>query len=126
MSGVAPHDTFEVKCKNTAINSIAEVKYLGVKINETLSGKGIINTVLKKCNGRIKFLYRQARSFPTTLKKTLCQSLVQSHVDYAISSWYAAMSQKAKTKLQILQNKMVRFILDWDQEHTLQLNTCLI
>ncbi len=45
-------------------------------------------------------------------KKTLCQSLVQSHLDYAISSWYAAMTQKAKTKLQIIQNKMTRFILD--------------
>ncbi len=49
---------------------------------------------------------------PNGTKKTLCQSLVQSHIDYVISSWYAAMSQKAKTKLQFIQNKMVRFILD--------------
>ncbi len=72
---------FEVECKNTAINSSTEVKYLGVKIDGTLSGKGIIDTIVKKCNGRIDFLYRQARCFPTTLNKTLCQSLVQSHVD---------------------------------------------
>ncbi len=88
------------------------MKYLGVKIDETLSGKGIIDTILKKCNGRIEFLYRQARCFPTALKKTLCQSLVQSHVDYAISSWYTAMSKAAKNKLQIIQNKIIRFILD--------------
>ncbi len=89
------------------------MKYLGVKIDETLSGKDIIDTILKKCNGRIKFLYRQARCFLTALKRTLCQSLVQSHIDYyAISSWYAAMSQKAKTKLQIIQSNMIRFILD--------------
>ncbi len=88
------------------------MKYLGVKIDETLSGKGIIDTILKKCNGRIKFLYRQARCFQTALKKTLCQSLVQGNIYYAISSWYAAMSQKAKNKLHIIQNKMVRFILD--------------
>ncbi len=43
---------FEVKCKNTTINSNTEVKYLGVKIDETLSGRGIIDTILKKCNGR--------------------------------------------------------------------------
>ncbi len=49
---------------------------------------------------------------PNGTKKTLCQSLVQSHVDYAISSWYTAMSKKAKNKLQIIQNKMIRFILD--------------
>ncbi len=88
------------------------MKYLGIKIDETLSGNGILDTVLKKCNGRIKFLYRQAKCFPTALKKTLCQSLVQSHLDYAISSGYPALSQKAKNKLQIIQNKMTRFILD--------------
>ncbi len=97
---------------NTEINSSTEVKYLGVKIDESLSGKAIIDTILKKCNGRIKFLYRQARCFPTALKKTLCRLLVQSHVGYAISSWYNAMSQKAKKKLQIIQNKIFRLILD--------------
>ncbi len=61
----------EVKCGNTVINSTTEVKYLGVKIDETLSSKGIIDTVLKKCNGRMKFLYRQARCFSTALKKRL-------------------------------------------------------
>ncbi len=103
---------FSVKCKKTTINSTTEVKYLGVKIDEILSGKGIINTILKKCNGRIKVLYKQARCFPTALKKNLCQSFVQSHIDYSISSWYAAMSQKAKTKLQIIQNKIIKFILE--------------
>ncbi len=51
-----------------------------------------------------------------------------SHLDYAISSWYAAMTQKAKNKLQILQNKMIRFTLDLGprthitEEHTKELN----
>ncbi len=59
-------------------------------------------------------------------KKKLCQSLVQSHLEYAISSWYTAM--KAKKKLQILQNKMIRFMLDLGprthitEEHTKELN----
>ncbi len=88
------------------------MKYLGIKIDETLGGNGILDTILKECNGRIKFLYRHARCFPTALKKTLCQSLVQNHLDYVISSWYATMTQKAKNKLQIIQNKMTRFILD--------------
>ncbi len=59
---------FTVKCKNTTINYTTEVKYLGIRIDEALSGSGIIDTILKKCNGRIKFLYRQARWFPTALK----------------------------------------------------------
>ncbi len=83
-----------------------------MNLDNSLSGEGILDNIVKKCSGRIKFLYRQARSFPRSLKKTLCQSLVQSHLDYAISSWYAAMTQKAKNKLHILQNKMIRFTLD--------------
>ncbi len=103
---------FVIKCKDMTIESVTKVKYLGVKIDETLSGEGIIDTIVRKCTGRIKFLYRQARCLPRALKKTLCQSLVQSHIDYVISSWYAVITWKAKNKLQIIQNKVVRFILD--------------
>ncbi len=88
------------------------MKYLGIKIDKTLSGEGTLDTIVKKCTGRIKCLYRQAGCLPKAVKRTLCQSLVQCHLDYAVLSWYAALTQKAKRKLQILQNKMVRFILD--------------
>ncbi len=88
------------------------MKYLGIKIDKTLSGEGILDTIVKKCTGRIKFLYRQAGCLSKAVKRTICQSIVQCHLDYAVSSWYAALTQKAKRKLQILQNKMVRFILD--------------
>ncbi len=121
-------EIFEVIYKGTTIKTAIEVKYLGVKTEETLSGEGIIDTIVKKCTGRIKFLYRQAGCFPTAPKKTLCQSLVQSHLDYAISSWYAAMTQRAKNKLQIIQNKIIRFIRDLEPrthittEHMAELN----
>ncbi len=105
-------EDFEVKYKNTTAESVLEVKCLGIKIDKTLSGKEILDTIVKKCTGRIKFLYRQAGCLPKAVKRTLCKSLVQFHLDYAVSSWYAVLTQKAKRKLQILQNKMVRYILD--------------
>ncbi len=52
---------------------------------------------------------------PNGTEKILCQSLVQSHLDYAVSSRYAAMTQRAKNKLLIIQNNMIRFILDLEQ-----------
>ncbi len=67
---------FVIKCKDTTIETVTEVKYLGVKIDEMLSGEGIIDTIVKKCIGRIKFSYRQAGYLPMALKKTLCQSLI--------------------------------------------------
>ena len=45
-------------------------------------------------------------------KKTLCLALTQCNFDYCVSSWYPAMPQIAKKKLQIVQNKLVRFMLN--------------
>ena len=41
---------------------------------------------------------------------SLCASLIQCHIDYACSAWYSGLSKRFKQKLQICQNKMVRFI----------------
>ncbi len=84
-------ESFKVRCGETTINTTARVKYLGVNLDNCLNGEGILDNIIKKCSGRIKFLYRQSTDLPKTLKKTLCQSLVQSHMEYGISSWYAAM-----------------------------------
>ncbi len=46
-----------VKCRDTTIKTTNEVKYLGVKLDETLSGEGTVDTIVKKCSGKIKFLY---------------------------------------------------------------------
>ena len=59
-------------------------------------------------------MYRQARFLNEKSKKTLCSALIQCYFDYSSSSWYSALSVKLKDKLQIMQNKMVRFILDLD------------
>ncbi len=42
MCKIKNEEGFAVKCKNTTINSTTEVKYLEVKVDATLSGKGII------------------------------------------------------------------------------------
>ena len=39
-------------------------------------------------------------------------ALLQCHFDYAVSSWYMGLSKGNKSKLQIAQNKIVRFILN--------------
>ncbi len=95
------------------METVTEVKFLRVKIDETLSGEGILGTLVKKYSGKIKFLYREARFLPRAIKKTLCKALVQCHIYYAsIALWYAVMMQRAKYKLQIVQNKIIRFMLD--------------
>ena len=45
-------------------------------------------------------------------KRLLSPALIQCHMDYACSSWYHDLQKNLKHKLQILQNKTIRFVLD--------------
>ena len=101
-----------IMCKGNQIEQKDHVNYLGLRLDNTLSGDNIAKDVIAKCNNRLKFLYRNGHSLNIHTKKLLCSALIQCHYDYACSSWYSSVSQTYKKKLQTHQNKMVRFILD--------------
>ena len=42
----------------------------------------------------------------------LTTALIQCHFDYASASWFSGLSQKNKSKFQVLQNKVVRYLLN--------------
>ena len=67
---------------------------------------------MKKGNCRLKFLRRQAKCLNLASKRLLSSALIQCHMDYACSSWYHGLQKTLKHKLQILQNKTIRFVLD--------------
>ena len=46
----------------------------------------------------------------SSMRKTLCNSLIQCHSDYACSSWYSSLSKYFQKRLQVTPNKVVRFI----------------
>ena len=103
---------FSVSCNNTEIEQTKKVTYLGAILDNTLSGESIVNSIIKKANSRLKFLYRQASSLNQNSRKTLATALIQCHFDYSCSSWYSGLNKNLKGKLQIMQNKIVRFILN--------------
>ena len=61
---------------------------------------------------RLKFLYRHKQSLDLKTRILLCKSLILCHFDYSISAWYMPLNQQLKKSLQVMQNKIVRFILD--------------
>ena len=89
-----------------------EVKYLGLKMDNTLSGDAVVKDIVTKCNNRLKFLYRHRDALDTKIRKTLAMALLQCHFDYAVSSWYMGLSKGNKSKLKIAQSKIVRFIIN--------------
>jgi hypothetical protein len=105
-------DTFKIECNGQVIDAANSVKYLGIDLDQWMSGESIAQKVIKKTTGRIKFLYRQGSCLNFSCRKLLCSALIQCHFDYASCAWYAGISSKTKKNLQISQNKMARFILN--------------
>lgn len=101
---------FEVKCNDHIIKSQPKIKYLGLEIDQHLSGESTVNSIIKKVNSRLKFMYRKANCLSKETRNILSMALIQCHFDYSCSSWYAGVSQKMKKSLQVAQNKTVRFI----------------
>ena len=69
---------------------------------------------LQKGNSRLNFLYRVGKYLSLHTKKLLASALIQCHFDYPCSMWYSSLTNSTKKKLQILQNKIIRFILNLD------------
>ena len=66
---------------------------------------------LRKINGRLKFLYRNQNYLTYSLRRLLCNALIQPHFDFACLAWYPNLNQKFKGKIQSAQNKCIRFCL---------------
>ena len=47
----------------------------------------------------------------------LCNALIQSHFDYACPAWYLNLNEKTKMKIEIIQNKCIRFFLNLGKVH---------
>ena len=101
---------FQITCEGAPVARVSCVKYLGVLLDENLSGKPHAEDLLKKCGYRISFLYRNAMVLNTKSRITLCSALVQPFMDYCSSSWYSSLTQKLKNRFDVIQRRMVRFI----------------
>ena len=102
--------------------------YLGCTLDESMSGETMALRVIekrknsrlkkektpvieKRKNSRLKFLYQKNRFLDVPLHSLLCNALIQPHFDYACTAWYPNLSKKLKDKLQVTQNKCIRFCL---------------
>ena len=102
----------KVTCGETKVTAKSSVRYLGIDPDQSLDGKLIAEAFLKNGNSRLKFLWRQAKFLNQYSKILLASSLILCHFDYACSAWYDGLQKLNQQKLQILQNKTIRFVLN--------------
>ena len=104
----------QILYKGTNIEGKEVVKYLGAVLEQCLSGESMVKSIIQKANARLKFFIQKTEIFDLHSKKLLVMSLIQCHFDYACSFWYPGLSQLLRNRLQVTQNKMIRFVLKLD------------
>ena len=75
--------------------------------------KYIAESIFKKGNSKLKFPWRQAKYLKRNSRKLLATYLILCHFDYACSAWFEGLQVNLQNKLQILQNKTMRFVLGY-------------
>ena len=106
-----------IKYGDIEIKQHSKVKYLGCLMDETMSGEAMALHVIHKINNTLKFLYRKNDLLTPTLRRLLCNALIQPLFDYACSAWYPNLSKKLKHRTQTTQNKCMRFCLRVDKTY---------
>ena len=100
---------------NLQIKQFSSVTYLGCILDEAMSGEEMASYGIRKINNKLNFLYRKQTFFSRFVRRMLCNAIIQPHFDYACTSWYLNLSKYFKNKLQVTQNKCIRFCL---QKHS--------
>ena len=82
------HKLRNAKSLNIVYNSVeikqhANIKYVGCILDESLSGESMALNVIDKLNLPLRFLHRQDRSLTTSLRRILCNALIQPLFNYA-------------------------------------------
>ena len=104
---------------------MAKVKYLGCILDESLSGDSMALNVIDKKNSRLKFLHRQNRFLTPPLRRLLYNAVIQPLFNYACTAWFPNLSNKLRLRLQVTQNKCLRFCLQLNKMSRICVNEFL-
>ena len=100
-------------CDGIHVKGKEVVTYLGGLLDQNLSGKDMAQKIIQKSNASIKFLYRKKMFLNQKCRKTGCMAMIQSRIDYASNFYYHTLPKYLKSRIQVVQNKMVRYILNY-------------
>ena len=95
----------KISCNNVEIEAKSSVKYLGVVLDQDMTGKIIGGNVVRKVNSVLKFLYHKSSFLKFRNRKLLCSALLQSRFDYGYNVFYRGLYSDMKVKFQTAQNK---------------------
>ena len=66
----------------------SKVKYSGCMLDGTMSRETMPLSVINKINNKLTFCLSRKKFLTPTLRRLLCNALIQPHFDYACPVWY--------------------------------------
>ena len=105
-----------LKYGDIEIKQHSKVTYLGCTLDNILSGEHMAAKVLNTINNRLKFLYRKQKFLSLSSRRLLCNALIQPHFDCACAAWYPLLNKRQSKRIQIAQNKCIRYCLNLDNK----------
>ena len=70
-------DKLNISYQNIKIKQHSEVTYLGCILDESLSGQSMAYKIINKVNSRLKFLHRNNQYLMPSLRRLLCNAIIQ-------------------------------------------------
>jgi exonuclease III len=109
--------------ENEPIEYVETFKYLGVNIDNHLRFEDHVSYVIRKIATKINYLGRMSRILSLHTKKLIYNCIIAPHFDYCASILWNASNENVK-KLQLLQNKGMRIILNCKYDTPIQDMLC--
>ena len=116
------HKFLRISCNGINVGGKEVVTYLGGQLDQDLSGKSMAQKIINKANASLKFVYRKKIFLNQYCGKTVCMAMIQSRIDYASNFYYHSLPKFLQSRLQVVQNKMIRYVLNYSNRTHLVAN----
>ncbi|XP_067622537.1 probable RNA-directed DNA polymerase from transposon BS isoform X1 [Eurosta solidaginis] len=110
MGSRVTQDDVSLKIANTPIERVTRIKYLGIIIDDKLKFDEHLKYIEGKISKKIGFMFRSCRHISMQYKIMVYRSIIEPHFIYCPTILFA-LADSQKSRLQIKQNKVMRFIL---------------
>ena len=104
--------TFSLQISDEFLDKADCYKYLGVTINETLTWSDHVDYISTKVNQRLGILRRIKHLLPIHTRELYVKSMILPLLDYSDIVWGDKHNKTLMAKVQLLQNKTAKLILN--------------
>ena len=107
------NDALMIKYRNEPIENVKKIKYLGVTLDSGMTWGEHVSSIVVKISRTIGCIRRIKQFLPPRILKNLYFAMILPYIDYCCTSW-GSCAKTHKDKIQKLQNKYARIILNKD------------